>query len=543
MVLLLTKNIKDKTMEIMLVIPDKQMHSKLVSLIKNYYSGGPVHFSWFSNGIDAAGYMKEHIPEIVFVSSDLPDMDGVRLISQHKIEIPNTRFVLIIKCDDDINGKLTKHAIYREIQDCIYYPYRVNEVMFQLLSLSPHETAERELARSIRSLRNTFMDRFIESDSFAYQALDVINRQYHINLTNGLFQIVIINFSNPGANENLKKSLLSNIVEDARLLLDPQCFEMIPFVRDLRSIVLVLNYSTSKNIREYVEKLYDVVCINMEKHDFKIPFCIGVGHTENDSIYMKKAFQTAENALRCQLLYGSDQIFFIDDHSFEGWSLDTAVIHDLMNNLMKQVEALDPQGTSYAVHRIMSQLGELPDPAYVSDICNMTGLAVFTTLKKTCDMPDPKDVMELIHRYLNNDTSMEDLKRDMAGWAEQLVEDCRDKKQNELSRPISEARKYIDNNYNKPLTLQNVSEKIHMSPGYFCTVFRDETGYSFSDYITHLRIEKSKELLIQTDNSILEISETVGYSNPKYFSRIFLKVAGMQPSGYRKLHKNKISER
>ena len=72
-----------------------------------------------------------------------------------------------------------------------------------------------------------------------------------------------------------------------------------------------------------------------------------------------------------------------------------------------------------------------------------------------------------------------------------------------------------------------------ISPYYFSKLFKEETDQTFVEYLTGLRVEKAKEMLISPAASIKEICMAVGYSDPNYFSRIFKKVTGRTPTEYR----------
>ena len=86
------------------------------------------------------------------------------------------------------------------------------------------------------------------------------------------------------------------------------------------------------------------------------------------------------------------------------------------------------------------------------------------------------------------------------------------------------------------IRLSEISEMVYMNPSYFSTVFKKETGISFSDYVIEQRIEAAKRLLRESGCSVGEIAERVGYTETAYFSRLFKKQVGIKPSQYRKLH-------
>ena len=99
---------------------------------------------------------------------------------------------------------------------------------------------------------------------------------------------------------------------------------------------------------------------------------------------------------------------------------------------------------------------------------------------------------------------------------------------------IGAAIQFIQENYSRPLKLADAAEKAGLSSAYFSTVFKKETGKSFSEYLTDLRVERAKELLGDRDVRISEVCEIVGYPDPNYFSKIFRKAVGMSPEKYRK---------
>ncbi len=98
---------------------------------------------------------------------------------------------------------------------------------------------------------------------------------------------------------------------------------------------------------------------------------------------------------------------------------------------------------------------------------------------------------------------------------------------------VSKAKEYIDSHYNQDLSLEGISRQTDISPYYFSKLFKNQTGVTFIDYLTNLRIEKAKELLADPSSTMKTICSEVGYSDPNYFSRIFKKVTGMTPTEYK----------
>lgn len=98
---------------------------------------------------------------------------------------------------------------------------------------------------------------------------------------------------------------------------------------------------------------------------------------------------------------------------------------------------------------------------------------------------------------------------------------------------IEEAKKYIEENFSKNITLEDISLRVNISSYYLSRIFKESTGYNFIDYLTGLRIDKARELLSTTQLSMKEICQQCGYSDPNYFSKSFKKNVGVTPTEYR----------
>ena len=108
---------------------------------------------------------------------------------------------------------------------------------------------------------------------------------------------------------------------------------------------------------------------------------------------------------------------------------------------------------------------------------------------------------------------------------------------------ISPAINYIDANYNKPVTLAMIARASHLSVSRLAHIFKEQMGITIIDYLTSVRIERAKQLLLSTDQNCTEICFQVGYNNQSYFTHTFKELVGMTPRQFREknLRKEKIS--
>ena len=99
---------------------------------------------------------------------------------------------------------------------------------------------------------------------------------------------------------------------------------------------------------------------------------------------------------------------------------------------------------------------------------------------------------------------------------------------------LNKAKDFVEKKYMEPeISLNSVAEYIGLSPTYFSTVFKQEAGMNFIDYLTKTRIDEAKRLLRSTDKRISDIAMEVGYRDQHYFSSAIKKYQGDTPKSYR----------
>jgi AraC-like DNA-binding protein len=98
---------------------------------------------------------------------------------------------------------------------------------------------------------------------------------------------------------------------------------------------------------------------------------------------------------------------------------------------------------------------------------------------------------------------------------------------------IAHARTYIMEHLSEELSLGRVAKAVNASSFYFCKLFKKATGVNFIDYISRLRIEKAKNLLLNPSCRVSEIAFEVGFQSLTHFNRVFKKISGLSPSQYR----------
>ena len=115
-----------------------------------------------------------------------------------------------------------------------------------------------------------------------------------------------------------------------------------------------------------------------------------------------------------------------------------------------------------------------------------------------------------------------------------LADSSGNKKKEEEYQLGQRIKKYIDENFLNDLSIASLSEELGISQYYLMHTFKEKTGYSPMQYIIKRKIGEAQNLLINTDHSVSEIANMLGYDNPNYFNMLFTKTIGMPPGKYRK---------
>ncbi len=164
---------------------------------------------------------------------------------------------------------------------------------------------------------------------------------------------------------------------------------------------------------------------------------------------------------------------------------------------------------------------------YVRFIWSMLEIAKNIGMKQTEGIRQQR----LLERIMNakTRTELQDICEMVSGTLESS-----DREYDSSNLTVRRAKSMIHEFYHTGITLEEIAARLNITPEYLGTQFHKETGVTFSNYMKNYRISKARELLMGTSLKLYEIAERVGYSDPKYFSRVFRDVTGQLPADYRK---------
>lgn len=153
--------------------------------------------------------------------------------------------------------------------------------------------------------------------------------------------------------------------------------------------------------------------------------------------------------------------------------------------------------------------------------CMPYSLGGFGELKQKCIL----DILRACSR--------EEVRIQFINFISELSLIIQNQRKNYIDGIVPTILEYLNNNYNREISLNDAAKLVNLSYHYLSKIFKDETGKSFTDYLTELRIEKSMKLLVDQSLSIKEICQQIGYNDPNYYTKTFKKITGMTPTEYR----------
>lgn len=167
----------------------------------------------------------------------------------------------------------------------------------------------------------------------------------------------------------------------------------------------------------------------------------------------------------------------------------------------------------------------------VQRICNEVVVHLSMCLVQCGQNPDvlfnKTDVWTVIRKY----NTVDSLEKYISDIAEVTVSHITFSRTTKNCSLIEQVQKYIQDN--PSASLNDISAHFYHSPNYLSNIFSKEAGITIKNYIINTRIERSKQLLTETEDSICEIANAVGYKNPQHFSVLFKKKVGTTPSVYK----------
>ena len=264
-------------------------------------------------------------------------------------------------------------------------------------------------------------------------------------------------------------------------------------------------------------------------------FSIGVGNTYTDYQELPKAFEEACVAMNYRILKGGGKAILFEELCGMENHNDLLTEQEI-EQLKERIDRFDQDGFQVAVRGILRRVMAenaltLPELQKLSLNIVLIGLHNIPTAQLRMNEYFGKNLFTL--KSIEKFRTMEQLENwilNMVGSVNEVMLGDNIPKKKDV---VLEAKDYIRQNYNKNITLNDISERFYINPYYFSQLFKKKTGTTYQKYLTDYRVDRARKLLAETDLRIYEVCKLVGYSDVNHFNQVFERAEGCKPSEYR----------
>ncbi len=534
-----------------LIADDEIKVSKLIQCLVQWDELGMEVIGTVNDGVKAYEMILEKHPDIVITDIRMPGMDGIELVEKVLGRVGSDRKVFFVIISGYSQFEYAQQAVKLGVEDYLLKPIKKKEleaVLHKILSkysatanaLEEKENLQNRLQRTQQKIKNSFLSELVDNHRQAILKLDreEIYREFECRFPGEYFTHVVVHlFINAVAGDDEDYGfLLPKIQKMMKERMEKYCSEWMSIIHNEEVVCL---FNSVENKREdFIRQLYrlkvDISNIKALFPRYKV--AIGVGRTVEGLEQYQESISTAMSAIRNR--FGRKDEFLLEEEGRAAWESEVSSIVSaaVKRDLLKSIELVDTESFLKSLRDLKRELSaHLQDGELLYGVYRELVTIFIMGMNSWFDSEIKTTPWELMRGYQQL-YGFEEVFDWLIDHCLEIMERYEETQKNQEARPIRLAKQYINENYNKAISLENVSSHIGFNPAYFSSMFKKATGQNFMDYVIEIRILNARNLLVQTNQDVAEIAARVGYTDLKYFSRIFKKLTNLTPSEYRRLY-------
>lgn len=493
------------------------------------------------NGAEALELIRQIPPDVVLTDIRMPFMDGFDLITQINREFPDISVIFISGHEE---FAYAKRALSENACDYLLKPIHLDDlektmlrVKQEILDRRTKEASLEQMQETIAKVSPLLREVFLKDLLFGRLSSDDISTQAktHSLPQRSIYQIGLIQIDDYF--EDNSQSLFDR-QNQLEIYFDDLCTKQnncIIFSKSVNEYIFFCFSASTQALKNQV-RTYAQQIMEWASAHF-ISLTISLGCTVEELAALHRSYQSALHTADLKFLRGGDRILYYEDlnsnpltispfsaydiRSFSS-SLQVADKQIILEEFDKlQADILQQQNlTNIMIQVICSNIFFEAKRIVEEQGTDIEGILPNATkvYQKLMDQPTAQAMFMLLKSIITT------------------IVDYRDRiRFGKFTLEVEKAKQYIQDHYSEvSLNLKSLAKFVNMGACYFSVIFKKETGTTFIDYLTGIRLAKAKELLLSTNLKTYEISYQVGYDNPTFFSTLFKKANGQSPSEFRK---------
>ena len=496
------------------------------------------------NGEDALEKLEQLEPDVVMTDIRMPYMDGLTLVARIREKYPSIKILIFSGYDD---FEYAKQAIKYRVTEYILKPVNGEELAEILRRVRVSLDEEIEERRNISMLQKSYenslpMLREVFLNDLVSRGADISAmapklREYGVDILDArkwLAAVIHVERMEQEEGQELFRHQELIPISVRKLVEDHmETFGRFTVFNSAEGITLIAAVD-GNNSETGLINLLDDIC-KESRRMLGVSITVGVGHSCDTLQEISRSYQTAVDALGYRGIVGGGRTIYINDvepvnrgklqfETKEEAELTAVIKFGTKDQIGDMLRGFAARMDDAKVHANQYQV-------YMLTIVNCLIRLMQQYDLKMSDMFDSEEhYADIIKRICRRESFAEEM-IPMACRMNEALDQARD---NTTRKVIVEAKEFIQENYADPeLSVDVLCRYLHMSPAYFSTVFKRETGQTYVNYLTEVRLQKAEELLEKTDDKTYEIAQKVGYQEQNYFSYVFKKRYGVSPTKYR----------
>lgn len=501
------------------------------------------------NGEDALEKLEQLEPDVVITDIRMPYMDGLTLTAHIREKYPSIKILIFSGYDD---FEYAKQAIKLNVTEYILKPVNGQELEVILKRIRIGLDEEIEQRRNITSLRESYTGslpilRELFLNELVHRTADVTAvvpklKEYGIDILDApKWLAAVIHVERVERIESRELSMHQELIPiSVRGLVEDYLKDHCRFAifNSMEGITVIAAVDEDSSEHGLINLFHDIC--KESKRVLEVAITAGIGNSCDALPEIGHSYQTAVDALGYRAIVGKGQVIYINDVE--------PVSRGKLQFDIKDEEDMRSAvkfGSRQTIESVFQKLSARMDDAKVHvqqyQVYMLSIVNCMVALMQQYDL-DIEEMLDSKARYedvLKEICRREEFADRIIPIACRMNETMNRERGNTTKRVIQEAKEYIREHYSNPeLAVEMLCCHLHMSPAYFSTVFKKETGQTFINYLTEVRLKKAVELLNETDDKTYMIAKKVGYQEQNYFSYVFKKQYGMSPTKYRGIQGN-----
>lgn len=488
-------------------------------------------------------------PDILITDIRMPFMDGLELCKLVKKELPNIK-ILILSGYDEFD--YAKEAIRLGVTEYLLKPISSGKLLEALNGVSESIRREKEDKDLVRKYmeemrenteheKQKFFEQMIAGNLSMADALET-GKKYEMNLSAGMYNLLLFRFTL--GKENRKSGELLGEAEYAIEKLTERLEYVFEFQRGVEGWAFLLMADNEEQMSERVKELSKDLEEIMKNYS-TIAYFGGIGQPVARLRELEESFREAERALAARFTMELNRIISVEDIRM-AQNVDT--LDDIEITSFGEIEKTRTMLEKFLNNGAEDEIDEFVD-VYINELPeeNLKSVLMrqyiimdaYIVMMSFCEKIEGiEGEMQAQSEELKNSMKTIQTLEEIKNYIRMLLKKIIGVRDTISGRRYSDIIEIVKDQIRKTymsdeISLNTIAAEVGMSPSYFSSIFSKEMGKTFVEYLTEIRMDRAKELLMCSSMKTSEIGYEVGYKDPHYFSYIFKKTQNCTPKEFR----------